>query len=149
MAIVLPKFPSRGVSTRRITRYSEPALGLRLLTLQAALEPAELLEFEYRLQRVSSELIDNLEVSVMWMTEGKGSEDIGIHFFQKITKEELVSKSLESPRSLQTKLPTGPLSYEGRLLKIRWQILLRLFLADGREVMAEKRFYLGHLTSEV
>ncbi len=150
MAIVLPKFSSRRVSSgRKLACRAEPALGLRLLSLQPGLEPRETLEFEYCIQRVSAELIDHLEVSVMWYTEGKGSEDIGIHLFESHSREELQRQPLEQPWQTSCVLPVAPLSYEGHLLKIRWCVRLRLYLNDGRDITAEQAFYLGHLTVEV
>lgn len=120
-----------------------------MLSLQPGLEPGETLEFEYSVNRVAPELIDSLEVSVMWRTEGKGSEDIGVHMFQRVTSDELIAKALNQPSRLSCVLPTSPLSFEGRLVKIRWCIRMRLFLNDGRELTADKPFYLGHLTMEV
>ncbi|MCA9132463.1 MAG: hypothetical protein KDA45_04890 [Planctomycetales bacterium] len=156
MAIVLPKLPSRRLSPRRnVAVRTEPALGLRLLSLQQGLEPGETLEFEYCLKRVSAEMIDHLELSVMWCTEGKGSEDLGVHLFESVSAEQLLSQplagcaTLRGTRRVATVLPSYPLSYEGRLMKIRWCIRLRLYLADGREITAEQPFYLGHLTLEV
>lgn len=150
MADVLPKFPSRRLPTRRtVAGRIEPALGLRILSLQQALEPNELLEFEYCIQRISAQMIDRIEVSVAWYTEGKGSEDIGVHFFESHPRTELAQNPLSQPRRVAVQLPAMPLSFEGRLFKIRWCIRLRLFLADGREKIAEQRFYLGSVTSEV
>lgn len=150
MANVLPKFSSRGISARRsVAARPEPALGLRLLTLQHALEPGERLEFEYSIQRVSAELIDRLEVSVGWYTEGKGSEDRGVVFFRSLSRGELSQTPLAQPRGVEIELPSNPLSYEGQLFKIRWCVRLRLFLSHGREITAEHPFYLGHLTLEV
>jgi hypothetical protein len=149
VANVLPKFPSRRVSTRgTITARLEPALGYRLLTLQQAMEPGELLEFEVSIHRVAPELVDRLEVSVLWFTEGKGSEDRGVHFFRSLSHDELLL-DFEQPQHLSTKLPKSPLSYDGRLFRIRWCVRLRLFLRDGRSISAEKPFYLGHLTVEI
>ena len=150
MAIVLPNFPGRRSSARsRFARKSEPAVGLRLLGLQPRLEPGETLEFEYCIKRVSEKLIDSLEASVMWYTEGKGSEDLGVHFFERLTGQELAIQPLTQSRKIATILPCSPLSYEGRLLKIRWCVRLRLFLTDRREIATERAFYLGHLTREV
>ena len=95
------------------------------------------------------DLIDHLEVSVVWFTEGKGSEDIGVHLFENLGQEELSDMVLDSPHRVETELPQAPLSYEGQLFKIRWCVRLRLFLTDGREITAEQPFYLGHLTVEV
>jgi hypothetical protein len=150
VAIVLPKFPSRRLSARRsIAVRTEPAIGLRLLTLQQALEPAEILSFEYCLKRVTTAMVDRLEVSVMWCTEGKGNDDLGVHLFESFNREQLAQQPLNQPRQVNTMLPNYPLSYEGRLMKIRWCVRLRLYLSDGREITAEQPFYLGHLTREV
>ena len=150
MASVLPKFSSRRVSSpgRTVASRAEPAVGLRLLSLQPALLPGELLEFEYSIQRVSAQLIDHIEVSVAWFTEGKGGEDFGVHHFERRARAELVKSALSQPRRVATALPVAPLSFEGRLFKIRWCIRLRLFLVDGREIAAEQPFYLGTVTTE-
>lgn len=150
MADVLPKFPGRRLPTRRTVAGSiEPALGLRLLSLQQALEPGELLEFEYCIQRISAQMISRLELSVTWYTEGKGSDDIGVHYFESHSRSDLAKTALSQPRKIAVELPATPLSFEGRLFKIRWCIRLRLFLADGREKIAQQRFYLGSVTSEI
>ena len=120
-----------------------------MLSLQRGLEPGETLEFEYAVNCVEPQLVEKLEVSVMWYTEGKGSEDIGIHMFQQVGREALTAIALDQPRRLSCQLPASPLSFEGRLLKIRWCVRLRLFLTDGGELTADKQFYLGHLTNEV
>lgn len=150
MAEVLPKFPSRRLPTRRsVAGRMEPALGLRLATFQPGMEPGDVLEFEYCIQRISAQMIDRLEVSVAWYTEGKGSEDLGVHFFESHSRAELSKSALSQPRHVEVKLPYTPLSFEGKLFKIRWCIRLRLFMADGREKSAEQRFYLGSVTAEV
>ena len=150
MAIVLPKFSRFGAPVReRTTRRTEPALGLRLLSLHPGHEPGDVLEFEFSIHRIAPEKIDSLEASVLWATEGKGSEDIGVLFFERLSGNELTSAPLENPRVLTTRLPQCPLSYEGRLMKIRWCVRLRLFLSDGREISAEQPFYLGSVTREV
>ncbi len=122
---------------------------MRLLSLQQGLEPGELLEFEYVVNHVEPQSVEKLEVSVMWHTEGKGSEDIGIHMFQQVGREALIAISLDQPRRLSCSLPASPLSFEGRLLKIRWCVRLRLFLTDGQELATDKLFYLGPLTRDL
>lgn len=149
MARVLPKFPSRRLSAKRRVARTEPALGLRFLGLQPRFEPKELLEFEFRIQRVALEEVDRLEISVMWYTEGKGTEDFGVHLFQSLSGEEIAPVIDGRSHPIVTTLPASPLSYEGRLLNIRWCVRLRLYLNDGREISAEKPFYLGNLTVEV
>ncbi|RMF41419.1 MAG: hypothetical protein D6753_09615 [Planctomycetota bacterium] len=125
-------------------RRTEPALGVRLLTLQPRLEPLELLEFEYRVQRVDPEDVERVEVSVMWYTEGKGSTDLGVHYFESLTDDEVQRLLRTESRVIATTLPGGPLSYDGQLFKLRWCVRLRVYLKDGREVTAEQPFSLGH-----
>lgn len=151
MAIVLPKFPRRRLSTQnRLKKRSvEPALGLRLLSLQPRLEPLELLEFEYSVDRVDYADVDRLEISVMWRTEGKGTEDFGVQFFHSLAGDELSEAFADGPLSVASTLPASPLSYEGDLLSIRWCVRLRLYMNEGREITTEQPFSLGHLTVEV
>jgi hypothetical protein len=120
-----------------------------LLTLHPGVEPGDTLDFEFSIHRVPAASIDGLEASVLWYTEGKGSEDIGVHFFERLTGDQLHENSLQQPRQMSTKLPMCPFSYEGQLMKIRWCVRLRLFLKGGREISAEQPFYLGHATREV
>jgi hypothetical protein len=119
------------------------------LTLQAALEPGEELEFEYLLDGISHDQVDSLETSVLWYTEGKGGEDFGVHFFQKLSRDELKTLAPDLAHRVSTPLPASPLSYEGKLIKIRWCVRIRLFLQNGKELSAQRAFYLGHLTFEV
>ena len=113
------------------------------------MEPGDTLDFEFSIHRVPVESIEGLEASVLWTTEGKGSEDIGVHFFERLSGSQLSAGSLQIPHLMSTRLPLCPLSYEGRLMKIRWRVRLRLFLKGGREISAEQPFYLGHVTREV
>lgn len=125
---------------------------LRLVGLQPCYEPNQPLEFEYRLSKLSAEKIDKLtaiESSVLWTTEGKGTDDLGVHFFQRITGISLIGQDWTVPRRLRSMLPSSPLSYEGTLLKIRWSVRVRAFLNDGTDIVAEQPFYLGALTREI
>lgn len=150
MARVLPKFPSRRVSPKRgLAQRSEPALGLRFLSLQPRLEPHELLEFEYRVKRVEPDDVDRLEISVMWHTEGKGTEDMGVHLFRSLSGEDLAKVLDQNSHVVVTTLPSSPLTFDGSLLKLQWCVRLRVYLQDGREFTCEKPFHLGHLSSEV
>ncbi len=151
MAIVLPKFPNRYTpATRSLPRRLEPTISLNLLSLQQALEPGEILEFEYAVNRIPAEKIDSLEASVLWYTEGKGGEDLGVHFFKRFSRSELSGTSINQPRRLSTVLlPASPLSYSGKLIKLNWCVRVRLFMQAGQELTIQRPFYLGHVTVEV
>ncbi len=122
---------------------------IRLVGIQPCYEPLEPLEFEYRLGRWASEKIVAIETSVVWYTEGKGTEDLGVHFFERLTGATISERDWQSAQHMEVKLPLTPLSYEGRLLKIRWSIRVRAFLDDGTELIAQQPFYLGSLTREI
>ncbi len=150
MAIVLPKFPRRGLPGRvPSANQLKPAIMIRLVGLQPCYEPNEVLEFEYRLGRWASEKVSAIETSVVWYTEGKGTEDLGVHFFERISGQTTQSRDWQLAQRVEAMLPMAPLSYEGRLLKIRWSIRVRAYLRDGTELIAQQPFYLGSITREI
>ena len=122
---------------------------IRLLGLQPTYMPQDVLEFEYRIANIQQNTISAVEVSVVWLTEGKGTEDLGVHFFQRLTGNSLAASDWSIPQKVQVPLPDSPLSYEGRLLKISWCVRVRFYLNDGTELVAQQPFYLGTVTREV
>ena len=122
---------------------------IRLVGLQPCYEPGESLEFEYRLGRSIAEKLSAIEASVVWYTEGKGTEDLGVHFFQRVSGPTIAQRDWQKPQEIQSKLPASPLTYEGKLIKIRWCVRVRAYLNDGTELVAQQPFYLGSLTREV
>ncbi len=122
---------------------------IRLLGLQPTYMSHDLLEFEYRVSNIPQNSIAAVEVSVVWLTEGKGTEDLGVHFFQRLTGNSLAASDWSIPQSVQVPLPDSPLSYEGKLLKISWCVRVRFYLNDGTELVAQQPFYLGTVTREV
>ncbi len=122
---------------------------IRLLGLQPTYMPQDILEFEYRVANIQQSAISAVEVSVVWLTEGKGTEDLGVHFFQRLTGNSLAASDWSVPQPIQVPLPNSPLSYEGRLLKISWCVRVRFYLNDGTELVAQQPFYLGTVTREV
>ena len=148
MAIVLPKFSRSRVSTSTQQSLQSDVM-IRLLGLQPTYMPHDVLEFEYRISNIQKNTISAVEVSVVWLTEGKGTEDLGVHFFQRLTGNSIAASDWSIPQQLQVPLPDSPLSYEGRLLKISWCVRVRFYLNDGTELVAQQPFYLGTITREV
>jgi len=122
---------------------------IRLLGLQPTYMSHDVLEFEYRVSNIPQDSIAAVEVSVVWLTEGKGTEDLGVHFFQRLTGNSLAVSDWSVPQNVQVPLPDSPLSYEGRLMKISWCVRVRFYLNDGTEMVAQQPFYLGTITREV
>ncbi len=86
--------------------------------------------------------VQGLEASVMWYTEGKGEEDLNVHYFQRWNETQLKQLDLTNAVPLRCQLPYSPLSYEGTLVRIRWCVRLRLFYSAGREIVVQMPFQL-------
>jgi hypothetical protein len=80
---------------------------------------------------------------VLWYTEGKGDEDLGVHFFERRVPADADHGDLRVLRRFTTRLPNSPLSYSGAIFSVRWCVRVRLFLRRGREMMQEVPFVLG------
>ncbi len=122
---------------------------IRLSGLSNGYMPSDLLEFDYSIDNIDIDSVSAIEASVVWFTEGKGNEDLGVHFFQRLTGEAISSRDWQAPYHLQSLLPEAPLSYEGRLIKIRWCVRVRVYLQDGTELVAQHPFYLGTVTKDI
>ena len=96
----------------------------------------------WRISRVPLDQVQGLEMSVLWHTEGKGDEDLHVHHFHRAPEAAIRLSGLEDEQSIRCVLPSTPLSYHGRLIQLRWCVRLRLFLSDGREIVAEQPFHL-------
>ena len=105
--------------------------------------PGDELECEYQIDAVEADEIQAIEASVLWYTEGKGEEDMGVHFFERRLPSDDEDGDLRPMRRVRTRLPNSPLSYSGAILCIRWCVRLRLFLRRGRDYVLEQPFTLG------
>ena len=102
----------------------------------------ETLSLTWRVSRVALDQLSAIEVSVLWHTEGKGDEDLHVHHFCRLDENQIRRAGLADQQSLNCELPVTPLSYNGRLISVRWCVRLRLFLSNGREIVAEQPFHL-------
>ena len=78
---------------------------------------------------------------MIWKTAGKGQEDIGVHFFQRIQGDELQSLD-DSTQEITVRLPSTPESYQGKIVKIEWCVRVRLFDQHGTHT-SDQPFRLG------
>jgi hypothetical protein len=122
---------------------------IQLLGFQPGYMPGDELKCHVHLNEITPNSITAIETSIAWYTEGKGNEDLGVHFFQRLAGETLHERDWSKPLLIESILPESPLSYEGRLLKIRWCIRVRAYLVDGSELVAQEPFYLGTDTKEI
>lgn len=122
---------------------SEPLLSLCIAGARTAFAAGDELVAEYQLDAVDPAEIQAVEASVLWYTEGKGEEDMGVHFFERRLPADADDGDLRPMRRVRTRLPNSPLSYRGAILCIRWCVRLRLFLRRGRDFVLEQPFTLG------
>lgn len=127
----------------------EPLLSICLAGSKRAYLAGDELVCEYQIDAVDPTDIQAVEASVIWYTEGKGEEDMGVHYFERRLPSDAEDGDLRPMRRLRTRLPNSPLSYTGAILTIRWCVRLRLFLRRGREFSMEYPFTLGSVPSAV
>lgn len=99
-----------------------------------------MLECTWHVERLDVESLQGIELSVLWYTEGKGDEDISVHFFRRLSAARLREMDLKEPHKFVSLLPESPISYNGHLLRIRWCARMRLFLSGGQEIVTELPF---------
>ena len=132
----------------------EPLISIQLFGHKPAYQPGAVLRCDYQLDAVDSRDLQAIEASVLWYTEGKGDEDLGVHYFERRSPadcselDEYGRGDLRQLRSFVVELPNSPLSYEGEILQIRWCVRLRVFAANGREYTAEHDFQLANLSGD-
>jgi hypothetical protein len=91
----------------------------------------------YTINAIDGGTLESVELSVLWQTAGKGTVEIGVCHYEAHAAIEGDDLPLHGTRSFQTRLPDGPPSHEGTIVKIRWLTRLRLRYADGIERLCE------------
>lgn len=122
---------------------TEPTITIRIDGNGRVYRAGEKLSGEYRLEGVDAAQIASVEISVLWHTEGKGDEDMAVHEFWRFSFDEGSAIDVARPGVFTTTLPHSPLSYEGRLISLRWCVRVRAFLQRGRELVGQRLFRLG------
>jgi len=141
VAIVLPKL-SRRRSSPGLAAEAQPAVSVALCRDDAMYEGGKTLCATWKVSRVTLDALTAIETSVLWYTEGKGDTDLLAHHFERLEEDQIRRAGLADEHSLTCELPATPLSYHGRLIRLRWCVRMRLFLSDGREIVTEQPFYL-------
>ena len=125
-----PGEPGRA-TPRVLVRFSQP---------DRRYAPGDAFHVSYEIEGLADEPPWAIEHSVLWYTEGKGEEDLGVHFFERLADR---TKPPAASGRIATRLPTSPLSYEGAIVKIRWCVRIRIFFSAGRDFVSEHVFDLG------
>ena len=111
----------------------EPLISATLRHPHRVFFPGDELLCEYQLDAVMQSDVHAVEAAVLWFTEGKGTEDMGVHCFHRRTPDDAEDQDLRSLHQFGTILPNSPLSYIGLIVNIRWFVRIRLFLRDARQ----------------
>ncbi len=104
--------------------------------------PGQALAVQYEVAGVGDDTIRAVEHSVLWYTEGKGEEDLAIHYFDRVTDRTRLQPAVRVS-GFATHLPASPLSYEGIIVKIRWCVRVRIFFQTTKDFVSEHVFELG------
>ncbi len=123
---------------------NEPAVIIRLEGNGRAYQPGKELAGRWWAQGLRADEVKAVELSVLWYTEGKGDQDLAVHHFQRFDTEQQPLDP-RRPQAFRCRLPASPLSYDGQLVKIRWCVRVRVFVARGKDLFAEQRFRLGRI----
>jgi hypothetical protein len=121
-----------------------PAVSLQFDHADRRYEPGDWIAARYRIEGLGDEPIEAVEHSVLWYTEGKGEEDMGIHFFERVADGRTATDD-DGTVSFRAQLPASPLSYEGVIVKVRWCARVRIFFRTGRDFVSEHVFEVGRL----
>jgi hypothetical protein len=122
---------------------TEPTVVIRLDGDGPVYRPGETLSGQYWIKSLDPSQVTAIEASVLWHTEGKGDEDMAVHEFWRREIDPGLAIDLGVPERFSTTLPSSPLSYEGRIVKVRWCVRVRAFLHRGRDVVGQRQFQLG------
>lgn len=122
---------------------NDPAVTIRFDGNGRVYAPGEALSGEYRLESIGRKDVKAVEVSVLWHTDGKGTEDFAVHDFRRLSAGDWIDPRY--PGRFRTVLPNSPLSYDGMIVKVRWCVRVRVFLARDKEVVGELPFRLGNV----
>lgn len=141
---------------------ARPRFHIKFEENKTAFSPGETLTCEYQIDLPNDGLpipksddnearrqVVSIETSVLWQTEGKGDEDIGVHFFERRDRKFAQPEILRQLHRLHTVLPASPISYDGQILKIKWMVRVRIFLDDSNSFTEDLVFSLQHPPSPI
>ena len=126
----------------------EPLISIQLYGHLPAYQPGDILKCDYQIDAIQRGDLQAIEASVLWYTEGKGDEDMGVHFFERRVAADVEDGDLRRLRSFRTPLPNSPLSYNGHILQIHWCVRIRAFMRQGKETSLDHPFRLGDIGAQ-
>jgi hypothetical protein len=122
----------------------QPRVDVQFDRPHRAYGPGDTVAVRYSVHDVESGQIRAIEQSLAWYTEGKGEEDLGVHYFARLAGQ-AAQEAVTAGGGFTASVPKSPLSYEGVIVKIRWCVRVRLFFSSGRDFVSEHEFEVGRI----
>ena len=85
----------------------DPSIFIRLIGDSDHYDPGDTLSGEFFIDTDDPESIRAVEISVLWYTEGKGEEDLDVHFFKRIGNDNGDFVDMRQSQAFSTALPDG------------------------------------------
>jgi hypothetical protein len=120
----------------------EPLVSIRLCDPHRHYQPGDRIRCSYHVDAIPADAIQSVEASILWITSGKGEEDMGIHEFHRRLRSD-GNPDLRTLYEFETSLPNSPLSFGGTIVKLHWLVRVRLFLQEGLSYTQDLSFQLG------
>ncbi len=107
-------------------------------------DPEETVRLCYQITGTGDATVRVIERSALWYSEGKGEEDLGVCFFERLTDPASLPPT-QRRGEFSFRLPASPMTYEGTIVKIRWCVRIILFFVGRRDFVSEHVFEVGEL----
>lgn len=116
-------------------------MSIQILLDQARVAPGGSIAGRVVLTPLSEEAKRKVEMSVLWETAGKGDTDMGVILHAVLADDDPERANAEHP--FEQRLPLLPLSYAGKLLKLRWLVRVRRFRPFADDLVVDQEFHVG------
>ena len=111
-----------------------------------AFEPGETLRGSYHLVMPESRRLEEVEITIGWHTEGKGTKARGVEHREVHPAGEGWLDG-HGAGQFSVVLPQSPLSYDGVLIQVCWAVRVHARFSGRKHVKSEQAFQLGHVPS--
>lgn len=126
----------------------DPLISIMLCDPHRLYQPGQRMRCGYQIDAIAAEAIQAVEASVLWITSGKGDEDMGVHeFHRRVSDDE--NPDLRALHEFETALPNSPLSFDGTILKLHWLVRVKVFPEKGPTYTQDLSFQIGTLSAFV
>ncbi len=103
--------------------------------------PGTALSGRVTLRPAEDETRQTVELSVLWVTSGKGDTDMGVVLHRVLCDGDEAAAT--AAHAFEVTLPLLPLSYAGALLKVQWLVRVRRRRLLGEDAVFNAPFVVG------